>query len=992
MTNSVYSTSLKDSLRREMMIREGASQLRSLMASNERNNANGTPEKNQYLLTFDGGGNYIEQLNAASNSLIYGLPILTNDQQIKVNESLVNINKADGNGNQFGVYVLVFNSWFINLTKEIPEDAKIDDLYDLKPYTNENLKQRVWDEIKDLGNQIFERAGFGEADFKNRVGVVLGREILLLEKKEFKAYMTGEAYSKGLNEIDLAKVNASIASKKISMGDPFDYLKRYPALLYEAFKSKTAPPIKLENQFKPTVKSYFGQLASKATAGNPGDEMPPSQDVNRALFDYSGGLSLAEKQDILSQLQTAQQRNKCKSRIFITSWKTAPHLLNYASSYLASPTGPMEIALWVHFGEDGSVSYKSGYSKDVPLQEESKKYLSLLASILPDLPELKFNPLVAMFDGLTGLIEELKVPPRFYDPADQDYNPLPGRVFNYVTLGLLDDVVKPATSWIPFGSYSEQQFGQGRMGFAFWCGAWNGSVELVASGAKLLSLMTDPDKLIALKDAGVNLIKKWYSYDGINGMPKGIVISIEGFFKGLYESHSGNPCFIAEKLGEDALNIFTLAIAFVKVGKLASLAEALEAIDPLSHIIKFGGKFVKYAYTVTRGVSRASLGIYHLAENGLARVILNAEHHLEIVVRRSNEEVWQAINWVVEPSYAVQLSDGNWYRMRESAYRRYMDETRPWKIEFADVEAANGDKMGIISNADGTKENLEVFGKAEQSGDHAPVTDHGGNGGHDGGNGDGPGGNDGGNGHEEGGGVPNGPTGIFKKFTQAQLADMEPVINDLVKNIKAEKIEQIFLDPAHIDEAMAKLRDATFYNQGDIVELPARDHFVRNLLPQENAMMGADVIFRDANGQKVGGRILEVDAVILNSEAKRIDRSVTIKFDKGYFSKGRTKDKKALTHMAKLPEKVDELRDYMVKNLGWPQKLCDRIEKAEIKYLDARSNTEKFMSMQEFQEYIGKDTDFSKFKIDGLSPEDLGVTQDELLQGVVELVRRKLRK
>ncbi|MBS7233021.1 hypothetical protein KHA90_18525 [Flavobacterium psychroterrae] len=50
----------------------------------------------------------------------------------------------------------------------------------------------------------------------------------------------------------------------------------------------------------------------------------------------------------------------------------------------------------------------------------------------------------------------------------------------------------------------------------------------------------------------------------------------------------------------------------------------------------------------------------------------------------------------------------------------------------------------------------------------------------------------------------------------------------------------------------------------------------------------------------------------------------------------------------------------------------------------------RVLKPSEFNEYLGSTKDFSGFKIEGLTPETMGTTKQELLEGALELIRKKL--
>ncbi|TDL99684.1 MAG: hypothetical protein C4K58_00025 [Flavobacteriaceae bacterium] len=221
-----------------------------------------------------------------------------------------------------------------------------------------------------------------------------------------------------------------------------------------------------------------------------------------------------------------------------------------------------------------------------------------LDTFLPNL-NLYFNSkesitsedLVNAFEGLADLINELKIPEKYYNPERTDYNPIlysisiladPG-----TSLGLL--ITDTHLQMLKMNITNSNKVGSGHVYFAFKCGVWNGIVDQVsglANSAAIVSdlLFGDGDKIAELW-TGLKKLDIWCTET--QGPENVCVWSL------INKAHKGTTCQIAEQVGVDVANVLTIAISFAKVGQAAKVAQLMESLDTMNQVLKLTGKVIK---------------------------------------------------------------------------------------------------------------------------------------------------------------------------------------------------------------------------------------------------------------------------------------------------------------------------------------------------------------------------------------------------------------
>jgi len=656
---------------REKIVQEGVAALNRLIRENRLHTQNGESYKNKYVLVLEGNAKYIEQQNVVVGKLRYN-PLLDDTQEASINQRLQLINaKKD-----FGVYVLVFNSWVIDLKKEIPANASLKDVMALKPYTNEDIKTKVWKDVERLGQEIMLKSEM--ASFSAQIGIVYGREICYLGKGIHKVYATTEAYASGLGEGVLASINNSLKGKLPPISKTFDYLNTFPQELYNAYlkRKDIKVNIKLQYKFAPKPGSYFDNFQKKLGANKKDGATDPAPNApNELVFDYTSTLSPEEKAELYSKLGFISRESKLyKTKLYLTDYQNPPQILTTVKEYIDNPDSK-DIILWVHINEKREMELMTAYGKDVPNQGDANSFVRFLASILPDVPPLEFNPFTAMLDGLATMINALEIPERFYNPkhldmttGKPDYNPLFYRVYQVSSVISLNPVM--LASFQKVGEFTPPQ-----LEFAAVCGFWNGLVRMVSSLPTFVSwgtkmILNENNARQDFMDAMSSMYNKC-AQDHFE-----IMIHLPGFQEvgaakcawDLISNHftEGNACVIAAKAGSAIFDVLSLVIAIGDVAKFGKIAEIVNLLDPIYLLMKGTGVFIRSV------VLPAGKIAYICGKGAISFVLKGTRYSIELMEK-------------VGESYRI-ISDIDWSRV----------------ISWAEVVDQYGNKyrVGLLMSAD----------------------------------------------------------------------------------------------------------------------------------------------------------------------------------------------------------------------------------------------------------------------------------------------------
>jgi hypothetical protein len=123
-------------------------------------------------------------------------------------------------------------------------------------------------------------------------------------------------------------------------------------------------------------------------------------------------------------------------------------------------------------------------------------------------------------------------------------------------------------------------------------------------------------------------------------------------------------------------------------------------------------------------------------------------------------------------------------------------------------------------------------------------------------------------------------------FKPSQIEMIQPNIAHALDKVQLKNLEYLFMDEATIKTATREfIADGSKWSSGNLVEVVHFDDLVRNLPPNEILVPFVDIRFMRADGtlalgkssNSIGGTMIEIDAVIINTETGFIERLVSIK-------------------------------------------------------------------------------------------------------------------
>ncbi|MFK7061593.1 deaminase domain-containing protein, partial [Flavobacterium oreochromis] len=340
--------------------------------------------------------------------------------------------------------------------------------------------------------------------------------------------------------------------------------------------------------------NYLDNLGKKANQTYSPDSKPVNANENY-LFDYTKVISDSEKQKVFSELQTINASSKLVCKIYLTDTKTPEQKKTEIATYVNDLPGK-QIALWIDFDAQGKASIKTFLGKDVEGRNANGtgvyiKYISDVLATL-DLPNLKFNPLTALLDGIAGLIEEVKIPERFYNPDHPEYNPLPSMVYSLASLSIINDEMD---KFMNTGNTDVIKYSQSRQQFALLSGVWNGFVELVAAVPQGLSLVVKAEEgilnLITNKDNARAKLKE--AFDKFSWSALGEMIDKE------WKKATANPCMVSHLSGKV---VFVVASCFIGAGEANIASKFLQTVERLDVVGQAVGKFAKLSSPIVKAV------------------------------------------------------------------------------------------------------------------------------------------------------------------------------------------------------------------------------------------------------------------------------------------------------------------------------------------------------------------------------------------------------
>lgn len=200
---------------------------------------------------------------------------------------------------------------------------------------------------------------------------------------------------------------------------------------------------------------------------------------------------------------------------------------------------------------------------------------------------IKFNPLTAIFDGLSYVIKQLEVPEKYWNVEKQDYNP----ILYYVSQ------VDPTSMSVFVSDQVLQQYGvsgdASKVLFAAKCGVWNGLVGQVAGLADTAGLLSD------LLTGGDRLGQVW---EGVKKLDIFCTSSTGGnvcIWTIIKKAHQGNKYQVSHQIGKDISEVLTIVVSFAKAGKLAKISQVADALDPVNYVMRVSGKVIRPVLSAT---------------------------------------------------------------------------------------------------------------------------------------------------------------------------------------------------------------------------------------------------------------------------------------------------------------------------------------------------------------------------------------------------------
>ncbi|MCF6404142.1 hypothetical protein L3C95_14705 [Chitinophaga filiformis] len=605
----------------EEVVREGVIALNKMIRQNEYNDRHHQSWKNKYVLMLDGNGRFVEQRSVVGNT---GL-LLDDDELTAINDELLKVNDQK----TFGVYEIVYNNWYIDLSKKIPDDANISYLTDYQPWSKDNIRNMIMSEMKAINTEIFQKADL--KGFEKKVGIVCGRVVVLLNGMKYRTNVVFDAHGdESWTAEELQNLDSRISPYLPNMSDVKNYLIEYPHALKVAFKNKDkkADVPFMPYEYKPAKGSFFDAVwvrsdAQTGNAGGTGGGRDPIKESGSRVYDYAHVLSTDELKALIDGfVEVSKNQGGYNARVFISNYKTSNEDVAKIREIVNNP-GPTDVILWFYVDLDKTTHGALYLGKAVPQQREVGMFMRLAIDIVESLGLGSSNfTLTSLFDALSTFINKAQIPERFYNPeaVDKDgnaaYNPILYKIFlksgqlKTAQWSILPDVITPAE--VQAGGYPISQ-----VEFSFYCGAYNGLVEMVASMPKLAGWLIN----IILNEGGAreelttaitafankcNLSSTDYYVGVMSPLVPAIKLGAcitPIIVREVKMAYSGkNVCMYAATTGKVVFNIVMLIIPLSKAGNIAKIADVLNYIDPFALLLRGMGLTGKLVFVGGRAL------------------------------------------------------------------------------------------------------------------------------------------------------------------------------------------------------------------------------------------------------------------------------------------------------------------------------------------------------------------------------------------------------
>ena len=351
--------------------------------------------------------------------------------------------------------------------------------------------------------------------------------------------------------------------------------------------------------FNNKIFSHYGDVGC---IGNTND------DTEGEVVDYSGKISKEKLQEIIKSLNVTSGKTGIKGRIFITDSSTSPEQIKEIQNLFndLEKSSKKEIYLWANYVDEKQFTIDFTVGGGIENRENIIKNRAIFKKIsVSDLSwGGKFNPLTAIFDGLAYLVSYLEIPPKFYDPTVEGYNPFlyeADKAMSQFTPSdiLAKEIIKKS------GIKTEKGVTPKHLTFAFKVGLWNGLVGTVKSIPELASLISKGIQLIydeEFRNEFSNEYEKWKAKcDKDNDSDTYVGCAWDMLLEKIKQAHTtGSSPHIAQQYGKSTFDLITIPFGMVKAGKLGKINKIIDLLDPISNTMKIAGKTVKVTFNTTR--------------------------------------------------------------------------------------------------------------------------------------------------------------------------------------------------------------------------------------------------------------------------------------------------------------------------------------------------------------------------------------------------------
>ena len=330
-------------------------------------------------------------------------------------------------------------------------------------------------------------------------------------------------------------------------------------------------------------------------------------DTEGEVVDYSGKISKEKLQEIIKSLNVTSGKTGIKGKIFITN-ASDQQKIEKVKSILKDleKSSKKEIYLWANYVDEKQFTIDFTVGEGIENRENIIKNRAIFKKI--SVSDLSwggdFNPLTAIFDGLSYLVSYLEIPPKFYDPTVEEYNPFlyeADKAMSQFTPNdiLAKEVIKKS------GIKTEKGVTPEHLTFAFKVGLWNGLVGTVKSIPELASLISKGIQLIydeEFSNEFSNEYEKWKAKcDKDKDSDTYVGCAWDMLWEKIKQAHTtGSSPQIAQQYGKSTFDLITIPLTMVKAGKLGKINKIIDLLDPISNTMKIAGKTVKVTFNTTR--------------------------------------------------------------------------------------------------------------------------------------------------------------------------------------------------------------------------------------------------------------------------------------------------------------------------------------------------------------------------------------------------------